>query len=55
MLTSGGSDLGGYPLLLVLGVGTVVLLLVVLIWVVLGCFEHTLRVLVAVADHTREP
>lgn len=48
-----GNDLGpGLILLGVLGSVLVLLLAVLLVWVLFGWFEHMLRVLVAVADHT---
>lgn len=54
LATSEGSDVDGTLILLAVAASFVVLVLaVVLVWVLFGWFEHVLRVLVSIADHTR--
>lgn len=51
--TDAGSDFEDAALLIGGGMVLVGVLLILLVWVLFGWFEHVLRVLVAVADHTR--
>ncbi|SDD22898.1 hypothetical protein [Auraticoccus monumenti] len=54
LATSEGSDVDSGLILLGIVLSFVVLVLaVVLVWVLFGWFEHVLRVLVSIADHTR--
>ncbi len=51
--TDAGSGFEEVAGLIVAAIVVVGLLLILLIWVIFGWFEHVLRLLVAIADHTR--